>query len=353
MTANHHKYSGILIVALLLFAGGHSDAASWRINNNANRKAHFTDINAAMSSSKVQEGDTLYLDPGCTLTSNQTVSKRVTIIGTGYSLESGTHDVAAINAQLYIKAPGTKIESVAVTITGTDKTWYVQAANVTIERCHNHFISIEAQYANIRQCRGFHYFGKGKDSMTSAYCTIENCMLGTNTAVNIYDLCLATIRNNYLWTESTSDSYKGLLNNLSKCTIVNNIIVGSQKPNNMFTPDNLTDCIVRNNIMTCAEGTYPGYPDNICLGSNTTAEVFTVKLDNRTLSDKLFLPVKDLEQAKGYANDGGDCGPFGGTYPYILSGYPFGMPHFKSSSADFRATDGKVSFSNEVTIQTK
>lgn len=351
MIAKHHKYSGLLIAALLFFAGGHSDAASWRINNNANRKAHFTDINAAMASTDVQDGDTLYLDPGCTLTTNQTVSKRVTIIGTGYSLETKAHDVAAINGTLYIKAEGTKIEGVAITITGSDRTWYVQAANVTIERCHNHFISVEAQHVNIRQCRGFHYFGKGKDSMTSAYCTIENCMLGTASAVNIYSLCLATIRNNYLWTENSNDSYKGLLNDLGQCTIVNNIIVGSQKPNNMFTPANLIDCVVRNNIMTCAEGTYPGFPYNICLGSNTTAEVFTVKLDNRTLSDKAFEAVRDVEQAKGAANDGGDCGPFGGLYPYVFSGLPFGQPYFVSGSAGFRATDGKVSFTNEVNIQ--
>ena len=84
MIANHHKYSGLLIAALLFFAGGHSDAASWRINNNANRKAHFTDINAAMSSTDVVDGDTLYIDPGCNITGQQNVTKQVTIVGTGY-----------------------------------------------------------------------------------------------------------------------------------------------------------------------------------------------------------------------------------------------------------------------------
>lgn len=70
--------------AALLFAGGQqADAASWRINSNANRHAHFTSINAAMSSADVVAGDTLYLDPGFTLTDNQNVTKRVTIIGGG------------------------------------------------------------------------------------------------------------------------------------------------------------------------------------------------------------------------------------------------------------------------------
>jgi len=351
MTNQHMSFS-FLTAAMLFFAGGQADAASWRINNNSNRHAHFESINAAMSSSDVSAGDTLYLDPGCVLTSTQTVSKQVTIIGTGYSLESGAHDVAAINAALYIKAEGVKIESVAVT-TSSNMTWFVQADHVTIERCHTHFISVEAKYANIRQCRGFHFYGKGSNSMTSAYCTIENCLLGTNSAVNIYDLYLATIRNNYLWTEATSTSYAGLLNNLGNCTIVNNIIIGSKQADKMFTPNNLSDCIVKNNIMSCAEGTYPKYPENICLGTNATPEVFTIKLDNRTLNDKLFMPIKDLEQAKGAATDGGDCGPFGGLYPYVQSGYPLGMPRFTSAVSGSRATDHKVSFSHQVTIQTK
>lgn len=341
-----------VITAILLFFGcGYVDAASWRINNNANRHAHFTSINAAMDSGDVQDGDTLYLDPGCTLTSTQTVSKQVTIIGTGYSLpENCGIQVAAINGALYLTAAGIKVEAVAVTNSKTT-TWYVQAKNITIERCHNHFISVEAQYATIRQCRGFHYYGKGKDKTASAYCTIENCMLGTSTAVNIYDLMSATIRNNYLWTESSSTSYNGLLNNLGGCVVVNNIIVGSQKPDILLTPANLTDCVVTNNVMSCAEGTYPAFPDNICLGSNTVAEVFTIKLVDRTLSDQDFAGVKDLEQAQGAATDGGNCGPFGGAYPYVFSGYPLGIPHFVSSSANTVAVDKKVSFSNEVTIQ--
>lgn len=348
MIANHHKYSGVLIAALLLFAGGHSDAASWRINNNTNRHAHFASINAAMDSNDVQDGDTLYLDPGCTLTANQTVSKRVTIIGTGYYLDSGTHEVGAINATLYLKAAGIKMEGVAVTTTSY-KTWYVQADNVTIERCLTNYIYIQGQHAVIRQCRGFHYYGKGKDSMDSAYCIIENCLLGTSSAVNVYDLCNATICNNYLWTRSNNTN--GLLNNLKGCVIKNNIIIGSQKPDVMFNAANLTECIVTNNVMSCAEGVYPAYPDNICLGSNSSSEVFLKKLDESTYDDKEFVALKDVELVKGVADDGGDCGPFGGTHPYVPSGYPFGMPRFVTSSSGFRATDGKVSFSNQVTIQ--
>ena len=349
----YHRLSSIVIlVALFLFYGLDAVATSWRIHNNANRHAHFTSINAAMSSSEVQDGDTLYLDPGCNITSTQTVSKRVTIIGTGYSLEGSVHDVASINASLILTANGIKVEGVAVTST-SDKTWSIRGEDVTIERCHVHFISVEGKYATIRQCRGFHFYGKGNSNIASAYCTIENCLLGTDTSVDIYDFYRATIRNNYIWTQNNNSSFAGLLNNLGYCTIVNNIIVGARQPNVMFAPANLNECIITNNVMTCEEGTYPDYPQNRCLGSNTSSAVFSVGLVDRTLSDKEFSGIQDIVEAKGYATDGGDCGPFGGAHPYVFSGHPFGMPYYVSGSSDTRATDGKVRFSHQLNIQTK
>ena len=76
--------SHILAATFLVLAATTVQARSWRINNNANLKPDFTDINAAMSSESVAAGDTLYLDPGCNLVTTQNVTKQVTIIGCGY-----------------------------------------------------------------------------------------------------------------------------------------------------------------------------------------------------------------------------------------------------------------------------
>lgn len=54
--------------ALLMGSAVSAEAKSWRINSDASKKPHFTDINAAMSSSSVVAGDTLYLDPGTNIT---------------------------------------------------------------------------------------------------------------------------------------------------------------------------------------------------------------------------------------------------------------------------------------------
>lgn len=345
---NHHKYSGILIAALLFFTGGHSNATSWRINNNANRQAHFTDINAAMSSSKVQEGDTLYLDPGCTLTTAQTVSKRVTIIGTGYFLPEGTYQPATVNGRVTIKAAGTKLEGLRITKTN-DSRITISANNVVVERCHlwDVFWSGTGENATIRQC----YFtgrivGPGISSNNAMGCLIENNIIYYSYTSASYsalsDLKNVTIRNNYV--RCMTSNTTNLINNLANSTIVNNIFIQMNDKNKIR--GTLNDCIFAHNVMSCEEGNYTAFPDNLSLGVNDEAAVFALEGTN----DQLY-QLKDDSPAKGYAEDAGDCGPYGGAHPYVPSGYPFGMPLFVTSSSGFRATDGKVSFSNQVTIQ--
>jgi len=81
----------MMLLSLLSIQAAHVQARSWRVNSDETRKAHFTDINAAMASEEVVDGDTLYMDPGCTLTSNQTVTKQVTIVGCGYLRTDAPH----------------------------------------------------------------------------------------------------------------------------------------------------------------------------------------------------------------------------------------------------------------------
>ena len=83
-------FKAALAAAVLTFVGAQTvSAKSWRVNNNSTKKANFVDINAAMASADVVAGDTLYLDPGCVMASSQTISKAVTVIGTGYFLQNG------------------------------------------------------------------------------------------------------------------------------------------------------------------------------------------------------------------------------------------------------------------------
>jgi len=340
--ANQHVLSSIFSIALLFLAGGHADATSWRINNNANRKAHFTDINAAMSSSEVQAGDTLYLDPGCTLTSTQTVSKRVTIIGTGYFLPDGTHQVATISGALLFTAANAKIEG--VTMTGDV---HIRAQYVTIERCRaTSYIelttSVNAQYATIRQCYLNRISGLGSTSTYSAYWTIENnIILRTSTSHSVERLNNPTIRNNYILYNHTNSSYYSVAE-IQGGIITNNIIFNKNTKNNVWA--NVTDAVITHNVTSSAEKT--NYPDNIYLDNNDETAVFKME----GTYDQQY-QLKDDSPANGYATDGGDCGPSGGVYPYVLNGLPAGYPYYSKANIAPRAKNGKINVSLNIKMQ--
>ena len=318
-----------------------SYAASWRIHNNANRYAHFTDINAAMSSSEVQDGDTLYIDSGCTL-GTQTVSKRVTIIGPGYSLPEGAgYQGDAIVGELNLNVAGIKVMGLTARTNST--TWNVKAANITIERCSASHIYITSQHTTIRQCVGRSF--RGNNSMTSAFCTVENCIFTINSRdVPIKSLYNATVRNNYLRNSNTGSTY--CMTDMNNSIIENNIMLHVNKSDKLF--NNISSCVFSRNVLSCAEGTY-AYVDtenNLQLGEAKEANIFT--LEGTAMRN---YQLKDGSPAKGYATDGGDCGPYGGTHPYIPCGYPLGMPRFVSGSASDHPEDGIVTVSNQVSIQ--
>lgn len=338
---NKKLLSTALLAVLLFFAGGQwADAASWRINNNANRHAHFTDINAAMSSnSGVSDGDTLYLDPGCLITSTQNVTKRVTIIGTGYFPQNNAHQQACINARINLKAAGSKLEGVAVS-NGNDI--YIQANNITIERClfNNVYWSGTGQYANIRQCYGYRIYGSGPTNNNSANCTIENCIIMGDIDC-IRDLYLATVKHNYLKVTNKNNMY--CFYKLDSPVIIGNILINIYDANHIL--DTVTGIIdISHNVMSCASTTY-GIPESNRFGATESA-VFSLEGSN----DQRY-QLKADSPAKSAAADGGDCGPYGGRYPYIPSGYPFGMPRFESSVVGTRPQSGQVSVTQQVTIQ--
>ena len=104
-------------------------AKSWRVNYDTFANADFRTINEAMSSESVTDGDTLYLDKGCRLNDQQTVSKAVTIIGPGYFIGENNADEAYINNDVYIVADGVKLTGLHT------NSIYVRAADAVVERC--------------------------------------------------------------------------------------------------------------------------------------------------------------------------------------------------------------------------
>ena len=336
----------ILATALLALTATTAQARSWRINNNVKQKPDFIDINAAMSSEDVVAGDTLYMDPGCNLIAAQNVTKQVTIIGCGYEGNDVPYGQTVISGRLNIKAADTKVISVVTT-----EIVYIMANNVTLERCRTYRIRTSGdncKNAVIRQC--YCNFsggdpvieGAGKENTKSAFWTIENCIvLAGNTYYDpqcINGLYNATIRNNLLVAYYGNTSYSGYtLRDIGKSLIQNNIIIhttnASRALYNVDT-DQLSNNVISSNTRT-------EYNRSNVL---TTDSVYNGNVQSYVLTED--------SPAKNYGADGTDCGIFGGLYPYVKGGLPYGHPYYTRYNISSRADEkGKVKVSLNIKMQ--
>lgn len=352
MTTKTQKRHSVAAMAalLLVFGASTANARSWRINNDETKKANFTSINAAMSSEDVQAGDTLYLDPGC-VNASQTISKRITLIGTGYL--SKAHPTAYITGSLTISAANTKVEGVYCT-------GYVQlkASYIILERCKiDGTLSIynsnyTAQYVSIRQCLVGNYIGgAGTTHNNSLGWTIEGCIIRSGDSDgSVRSLYNPIIRNNYILNSYTSTSYSpSALRKITGGLIENNVLLNAKntKAQTLWDVENST---VQRNVMSCDETKYAAtYPDNICLDLGY-AEAEPVVFA-KTGEDMNIFRLADDSPAKGAGVGGEDCGPFAGAMPFVVYGRPYGIPYWIESQVGTRAIDGKVNIKQKVMMQ--
>lgn len=335
----------LVAIATVLFVGANTSvsAKSWRIHNMAIYKPHFTSINDAMASENVQDGDTLYLDPGSTISGTQNVTKRVTIIGPGYFQKERLYGTSVISGYLYMKAANSKIEGVHLT-----SYLYIAANEVTVERCRIYRIDTSgnnAQNATIKQCHlndnDGYIEGSGAENTNSSGWRIEGCILDSYNYGTINKLYCATIVHNYIRLRYANYN---CISNLSNSVIYDNIIHHSYNNKHNAVLGSLTNCSVTNNVLSCEEGTYTQYPQNIYIGSSDFSQVLSLTNDDE------FMLV-DGSPAINYATDGFDCGPTGGQYPYVSGGRPWGMPWYPTSIVANAPKDGKVNVNIKIQVQ--
>ena len=342
-------FKAAVAAAVLTVVGAQTvSAKSWRVNNNSTKKANFVDINAAMASADVVAGDTLYLDPGCVLASEQTISKAVTVIGTGYFLQNGMV-AATINNSVSITAEGAKLNGVSMNGTVT-----IRANNITIERCriNNHVSSYRTPYGlAVLQCyiMTSDFFASIQGEFRNA--TIKNNIIITNNSDyytssraidNVHD---SEIANNYL-VVLKSYSNGPVLYNITNSQIYNNIIKNAKDPNLIFANSGGTfNNGFYNNVITAAEGTYSNVQDIVYLG---TADVSSVFADG--INDAAYC-LKEDSPAKGAGFGGVDCGPYGGATPYVESGLPLYHPYIKKAVVAGKSVNGVVDVELNIKMQ--
>lgn len=310
-----------VLLVLAIFGVNFINATIWRVSKDATYLPHYNEIQAAVDNA--QAGDTIYVYPGSY--SNLSISKLVTIIGSGYfHLENRKDSLTRITTDIYIHQINFNQGSDYSCLIGITVDSYFWSSNwdggVFIEASSNltlkgnkinslvinnsNLINIQRNYITGRAYRGI-------DGGNSKGLIFSNNVIHTSLGFDANSDVV--IKNNYIGGDV----------NVTNSMLENNILMGqnfsiasSWEQFNIFkTGCNLSTISINSGFATFEE-VYPTAP----------------------VADNFQLPTNSVAKAKG--NGGADCGPFGGLQPYCLSGIIaiptivsfFGEPQVSSES---------------------
>lgn len=304
----------ISICAIVLFLGISVQAKIWRVNNNPSINADYSNLQAAINNAS--NGDTIYVEGSASLyegneTSTISVNRKVVIIGPGYNLaenDSTLFNKSHAEIQSLVFSPGSD-SSVVQGCKITHVT--VDASNVFVQR---NFID---------------YVYLANSSAISNPVVKQNLISGT--IRDIEKVSNGVITNNILLSDLACINGNNLYSNYY---IAHNNINGYHTITSVGSyAISVRHSTIENNI--CRYPILAGYYtiDNVWFSQYNTINNNLSSLDNLydaqfvggSIIDKQYM-LQSGSVAIGAATDGSDCGAFGGSAPYVLSGLP-PIPH--------------------------
>ncbi|MEI9957117.1 MAG: hypothetical protein WDM90_12625 [Ferruginibacter sp.] len=199
------------------------NAKIWRVNNNTGITADFTGIDAAVNSASVHAGDTIHIEASAIGYGNCYLSKRLTIIGTGYFLSETAPQIAnpkteantnpGIIGSIYFY-PGSK----GSVISGVYISSYciIEDSLITVQRClitgdvyfGDSYTAYDSYADTIRQNYitggakvGYTTTGKIKNILL--YNNIIGGMVGIDFSYNINNVSGFVLNNSFLYQNSS------------------------------------------------------------------------------------------------------------------------------------------------------
>lgn len=319
-----------------------SDAQSYYVvNNQPGIQADYRTLQGAVDS--VPSGSVILLQPAAGDYGNITVSKPVVIYGTGYFLGENnppyTQPSTTAARIRYIRfrqgSSGSMVSGIHFTGTksGTDASiMFDTTSNITVSRCYFENFPGLAQGSIPRFL----------DFRSSANITLQQSFFSTAGSSGWVD--------NIMYTADANTGIRYLNNIITGGGRINTF--GSTGESTTFINNTIIDCGERlngnsfyNNIIlftkphTITEGMNGASSNNISnknIFPNASANQVNVNLTPDSLflaggqagitSTDGYYKLKTGTVATGYGNDGKDCGAFGGSRPYVLSGIP-AVPH--------------------------
>lgn len=309
------------LITLLFFIN--TNAKVWRINNTAGIDADFTTFLEAQEAASA--GDTLMFEP-----SNQayntndidTLRKTLTLIGPGYFFsenypDMSSYTVAQMNT-LYI-AP----EAAGAVVTGMAFYDYnsgirIDADNVVIDRNYIYggiTLAFSIPMANAVISRNFiggtiSSYGNYSNSTSTNSLICNNIICGrSNTAgFSLNSYSTASVINNYIGSFLRTSNSE-LKNNLILFVSYYYSGVTGSSYNNTFKNNVFGDELPESGV-------------NNVVHSNFEVGLFAIdqEISDFNIDNEFLLSASS--PALGVGEAGVDCGPFGGSNPYVLSGLP-------------------------------
>ena len=312
----------VLFIAVLCIATS-GYAAKHRVNNTGGG-APFSTINSAIEAAEA--GDTIYVEGSAIAYAGFTLNKPLTLIGPGYFLidnpmTQANPNPATVGVTSFAPgAEGSLIMGMYFYHSAYDGGHLISftTGDIVLKRNRlqrnawssyhgytNHTINIADNLSNISILQNY----------------IERTADGNGTAISIGNNCFAlNISNNYVYCQS------GNTFSMSSTAIANvfyNVINGGMTLQNSNVHNNImiaggvgaTNCIVTNNIGHSTQFPLPNNKQMVDM--NTVFD-----LENTSRDAKYTLLDNPSNPAIAYGVVGDDCGMFGGTTPYRLSGIP-------------------------------
>jgi hypothetical protein len=332
-----------MITLVLLILCQVAFAAKWRVNNQATgpnganyggtaANPVFSSLGAVMSATQIGalSGDTIYVEGSINSYGDVTISKQLTIIGTGYFLNENDstswNELSANFGNIIIISSNVRIIGVnaGIIYLGQINTGSLTLNNITIERSRitavvsdiDNFPQGTVVVNNLRLLRNYFTTGGGAINVFGSalnFLILNDAILSNNIFLGgLTDRFYSVVNNNVFNGTAT--------NTFSTSEFKNNIIQQQAQVFNITAPLNA----VTHNIIAATTQLPAGYnATNLVISEALQdATVFVDPLNNSTDGDYQLRPAYATATATS-ANLGADNterGVFGGAYPYSLSG---------------------------------
>jgi hypothetical protein len=329
-----------VIFLLLCFGFTAANATSWRVNNNPAIDADFATFEAAVAGASA--GDTLYMEGSNFTYGAGVLTKTLVIIGPGFYLtENDSTQVSNLEANFETFVIDSTASGSQVYGCEFDDDVKINGSNVVFAR---NWVYGESSYGV-----GI-YVGHANDVIN---CTIiQNFFNNIKGGYYSYD---PVAHNTLIANNIIGGTIK--FNALATCVLFNNVVRGDISVYNSIIKNNIQHYAGGNGFMERENNVFeynmtihPTMPAGT--GNQTGVDMSTVFIgwdDPSAFSTDGKWQLKEGSPAIGTGENGIDCGAFGGTSPYVLSGLP-AVPHIYEAIVP---TSGSAASGLPVTIKVK